>query len=58
MNQRLMRVAYPTDVIQAEPEYIGSFSSPFPAESPGRRIVAVDWSKHGEVEVTWLVTAT
>jgi hypothetical protein len=49
-----MRTWYKTD---ADDESVGTFSSPFPAEEPGRRIVAVDWSTPGEVEVTWLVSA-
>lgn len=57
MNQKLMRVAYKTDVHADEPDYWGAFSSPFPAETPNRRIVSVDWSNHGEVIVTWLVPA-
>lgn len=56
-NQKLMRVAYPTDYNPSEPEYIGSFSAPFPAMGSDRTIVAVDWSKPGEVEVTWLIPA-
>lgn len=55
MEQRLMRTWYKTDIENADPEYIGSFSLPFPAEKDGRRIIAVDWSKRGEVEVTWLI---
>lgn len=47
-----MRVIYRTD---AEDEYGGMFSDPFPAEDDTRRIVAVDWSTPGEVTVTWLV---
>lgn len=50
-----MRTWYTTDVTPDEPEYVGAFSGPFPAEEPGRRIVAVDWSTPGEVQVTWLV---
>jgi len=41
----LMRVAYRTDIIEAEPEYIGSQSTSIPARaiSGGRQIVDVDW---------------
>lgn len=53
----LMRVAYRTDIIEDEPEYIGSQSTSIPARAiqNGRQIVDVDWSKRGEVEVTYLV---
>lgn len=57
MNQRLMRTVYETDYDPNEPEYPGNFSTPFPHEEPTRRIVAVDWSTPGQVEVTWLVPA-
>jgi hypothetical protein len=53
--QKLMRTWYKTD---AEPgTYDGAFSDPFPGETPDRKIIAVDWSTVGEVEVTWLVSA-
>ena len=39
-TQRLMRVWYKTDVSKKEPDYVGIFSAPFPAEEPGRKIVA------------------
>jgi hypothetical protein len=55
-TQRLMRSWYATDVAEDDPDYVGSFSDRFPAEDDTRRIVAVDWSKRGEVEVTWLVS--
>jgi hypothetical protein len=55
MNQRLMRTWYPTDTDASDPEYLGAFSGYFPAESESRRVVAVDWSKPGEVMVTWLI---
>ena len=55
-RQRLMRSWYPTDA-NAEDGYAGAFSDPFPAEEPARRIIAVDWSKPGEVEVTWLISS-
>ena len=54
-HQRLMRTWYKTDGVRGE--YIGAFSNPFPVEKDGRRIVAVDWSETGEVEVTWLIPA-
>lgn len=55
-TQRLMRTWYQTDLDEvSDPEYVGTFSSPFPVEKDGRRIVHVDWSTPGEVEVTWLV---
>ena len=59
-RQRLMRIVYRTDYDENEPDYPGGrFSDPFPAEGDGPRdpgrIVAVDWSTPGEVEVTWLV---
>jgi hypothetical protein len=50
-----MRSWYPTDVSADDPEYVGSFSDPFPAEDDTRRIVDVDWSTPGEVQVTWLI---
>jgi hypothetical protein len=53
-TQRLHRTWYRTDVEDAEPEYLGMFSDPFPAEDPDRKIVKVDWSQRGWVEVTWL----
>lgn len=56
-NQRLFRTRYPTDADDSDEEYIGAFSNPFPAEDATRRIVAVDWSQRGVVEVTWLVSA-
>ena len=57
-RQRLMQVVYETDYDPSDPEYPGRFSTPFPAEEAGRRIVTVDWSTPGEVSVTWLVAAT
>jgi hypothetical protein len=54
-TKRLMRTAYKTDIDVDEPEYIGSFSTSFPAPESDREIVNVDWSNRGEVEVTWLV---
>lgn len=56
-RQRLMRTVYPTDAADDDPAYIGAFSDLFPAENPSRRIVAVDWSTKGQVEVTWLLDA-
>lgn len=61
MKQRLMRTWYKTDAIlddSGEPEGVltmGAFTEPFRPEGDGRRIVAVDWSTPGEVEVTWLI---
>jgi len=52
-----MRTVYPTDAADDDPTYIGTFSDPFPAESASRRIVAVDWSTKGQVQVTWLIDA-
>lgn len=50
-----MRVTYRTDYDpDNEPEYLGAYSEPFPAESDEQRIVAVDWSVPGLVTVTWL----
>jgi hypothetical protein len=57
MNKRLMRTWYPTDVDPDQPEYVGAFSDPFPDQGNQARIVAVDWSTPGEVEITWLVSA-
>ncbi len=54
--QRLMRILYATDAAEDDPLYIGTFSDPFPAEGASRRIVAVDWSTRGQVEVTWLIS--
>lgn len=53
---RLMRVWYRTDVDEEEPDYLGAFSRPFPAPDDSRKIVDVDWSTRGEVQVTWLIT--
>lgn len=55
---RLMRTWYRTDISKDDPEYVGAFSNPFPVEDSTRRIIAVDWSKPGEVEVTWLVSVS
>lgn len=56
---RLLRTVYKTDATDDEPEYVGTQSDPIPAPdqgvNAGWRIVGVDWSKRGEVEVTWLV---
>lgn len=54
--QKLMRTWYSTDVDESDPDYVGAFSAPFPAEDATRKIVSVDWSKRGEVEVTWLIS--
>ena len=55
--KKLMRVAYRTDVSDDDPDYIGSFSEPFPDQGNGATIVGVDWSVRGVVEVTFLVSA-
>lgn len=56
MAMRLMRVWYDTDArYHDNPEYLGAFSVPMGNEGPNGRIVAVDWSQRGVVEVTWLV---
>lgn len=55
--QRLQRTWYATDATPDDPDYIGAFSDPFPAEDATRKIVDVDWSKPGEVMVTWLISA-
>lgn len=55
-TQRLMRAWYSTDVSDDDPDYAGAFSDNFPAESPGRRIVHIDWSVRAEVQVTWLIS--
>lgn len=52
--KRLMRTWYKTDVEPGDEEYVGSFSGPIPDNVVGK-IVAVDWSKRGEVEVTYVV---
>lgn len=54
---QLMRTWYSTDVNDDEPEYIGTFSGIIPGRAleDGRQIVHVDWSKKGEVEVTYLI---
>lgn len=57
-NQRLMRTWYPTDAEGDDTEYVGAFSGEFPHETPDRRIVAIDWSVRGVVEVTWLIGGT
>jgi hypothetical protein len=52
----LMRTVYRTDATVEEPEYIGSFSDTIPASALGQgRIVNIDWSIRGWVEVTFLV---
>jgi hypothetical protein len=60
-KQRLMRTWYRTDVRDDEPDFIGRFTEPFPAETSDRRIVSVVWvdgpaRRSAEVEVTWLIT--
>lgn len=57
-TQRLMRTWYTTDATDDEPDYLGAFSADFPAETPARRIVSVDWSTRGEVMVTWLINGS
>ncbi len=52
-----MRIWYTTDITAESPEYVGAFSAPFPAEDKQKRIVAVNWTTRGEVEVTWLIKA-
>jgi hypothetical protein len=54
-RQRLERTWYKTDIDPSDADYVGTFSAQFPAEDATRRIVRVDWSPRGEVEVTWLV---
>lgn len=54
-TQRLHRIWYKTDYI--ETDSVGAFSEQFPAETSTRRIVNVDWSTPGEVEVTWLISS-
>ena len=57
-RQRLHRAVYRTDANDDDPAYMGAFSDWFPAEESRmeiRRIVAVDWSTKGQVEVTWLI---
>jgi len=54
VTRRLMRTWYGTD---ADDSTVGAFSNPLP-DIPfrdGWQIVAVDWSRRGEVEVTWLL---
>jgi hypothetical protein len=51
-----MRAVYPTDASDDDLTYIGAFSDLFPSEEATRRIVAVDWSTRGQVEVTWLIS--
>ena len=55
-NVRLMRTWYKTDVTEDDPTYKGSFSAPFPAQMAAK-IVHVDWSVRGEVEVTYVIPA-
>lgn len=54
-TKRLMRIAVATDVDESEPEYIGSFSADFRLPD-GAEVVAVDWSKRGEVEITFMLS--
>jgi hypothetical protein len=59
MNKRLMRTWHRTDVSDDDPEYVGAFSLPFPDPAcSGYQIVDVDWSKRGEVQVTYLIPDT
>lgn len=54
----LMRTWYSTDADETDPEYMGAFSADIPekwTDLDGWKIIAVDWSKRGEVEVTWLI---
>lgn len=55
-QQRLLRIEYGTDYSDAQPEYPGNFSDPFPAADDTRKIVDVDWSNPGYVTITWLVS--
>lgn len=55
---RLMRTTYATDVVDAEPEYPGRFSQPFPPPRHGTTLVGVDWSVRGEVTVTYMLPWT
>jgi hypothetical protein len=58
-NKQLMRTWYKTDRdVEKDPEYIGAFSTVFPPTNSSREIVGVDWSTPGEVEVTYLISAT
>ena len=52
--QRLVRVFYPTDASDSSP---GTISGGFSDEGDDRRVVSVDWSVTGRVEVTFLVTS-
>lgn len=54
----LMRTWYPTDVTPEDPEYDGAFSGDIPQSAfRDGRIVHVDWSERGVVEVTYLMHA-
>jgi hypothetical protein len=57
MAWHLMRTWYATDATDAEPEYRGAFSGTIPDSAfwDDRRIVNIDWSERGQVEVTFLV---
>jgi hypothetical protein len=57
MAKKLMRTWYSTDTNKDEPSYIGCFSATIPdsAFRDGNQIVNVDWSRRGEVEVTYLI---
>jgi hypothetical protein len=58
-NQQLMRTWYKTDRnVEEDPDYVGAFSTVFPPVNNSRQIVNVDWSVPGEVEVTYLISAT
>lgn len=57
LPQQVFRTRYKTNVTDDDPEFEGNLSATFPAENPSRRIVSVDWSTPGEVEITWLITA-
>ena len=56
-NVRLMRTWYKTDVTEDDPTYEGSFSAPFPAQMAAK-IVGVNWSVRGGVEITYVIEAT
>ena len=58
MNYKLMRTRYTTDADEADPDYIGWFSSEFPdPKARDAQIVNVDWSERGFVWVTYLTPA-
>jgi hypothetical protein len=55
-DSHLFRTQYCTDVSDDEPEYKGMVSTTIPASALEQgKIVHIDWSERGWVEVTFLI---